>query len=270
VLIVWPPGQQAGRSGSAWHQRTAAVAQLRAAAAAYVASSSRSRSGSTKMSPRRALCAALTAAAALLSHPEPGQAAIPQHLVSSVPTFPNAAPIPFKYFSGYLEVAGPFEQNPYDKVKVRYELQMSMSGNASDPLVSWHQGGPGWSSVFGSWGEMGYFQLGGGHGDSNFVNDYSWNQRAHMLYIEGPVGSAHPIGFGSCWRNGALDFPCTWNDTSQAEMYARTLLEFFKHYPELHSNDYYISGESYGGRFIPNIANHILTSQADINLKVRN
>lgn len=27
------------------------------------------------------------------------------------------------------------------------------------------------------------------------------------------------------------------------------------------------TGESYGGRFIPNIANHILTTQADINLK---
>jgi carboxypeptidase C (cathepsin A) len=27
------------------------------------------------------------------------------------------------------------------------------------------------------------------------------------------------------------------------------------------------AGESYGGRFIPNIANHILTTQADINLK---
>ena len=64
-----------------------------------------------------------------------------------------------------------------------------------------------------------------------------------MLYIEGPVGSAHPIGFGSCYRNGELDFPCTWNDTSQAEMYTNTLVEFFKHYPELHANDYYISGE---------------------------
>ncbi len=168
--------------------------------------------------------------------------AIPAHLVDAVPTFPTTT-IPFKYYSGYLEVEGPFEQNPYDKVKVRYELQMSQSGNASDPLVSWHQGGPGWSSVFGSWGEMGYFQLGGGLGDSNFINEYSWNKRAHMLYIEGPVGSAHPIGFGSCYRNGELDFPCTWNDTSQAEMYTNTLVEFFKHYPELHANDYYISGE---------------------------
>ena len=188
--------------------------------------------------PRRCVCAALAVGTTLACT---AQAAIPAHRVSAVPGFPTS-PIPFEYYSGYLEVTGPFEQNPYDKVKVRYELQMSQSGNASDPLVSWHQGGPGWSSVFGSWGELGYFQLGGGLGDSNFVNAYSWNQRAHMLYIEGPVGSAHPIGFGSCFRNGQLDFPCTWNDTSQAEMYTHTLLEFFKHYPELHANDYYISG----------------------------
>ena len=95
---------------------------------------------------------------------------------------------------------------------------------------------------------MAYFQLGGGLGDGNFVNAYAWNQRAHMLYIDGPVGSAHPIGFSSCYRGGELAFPCSWNDTSQAEAYTRTLLEFLKHYPELQQNDYYISGESYGGR----------------------
>ena len=50
---------------------------------------------------------------------------------------------------------------------------------------------------------------------------------------------------------GAPDFPCVWNDTSQAEVYTHSLLEFFKHYPELKENDYYISGESYAGRFIP-------------------
>ena len=183
----------------------------------------------------------LAAAAPLLA-----RAAIPEHLVHSLPTFP--APIPFRMYSGYLEVDGPFVENPYDKIRVRYELHMSQSGNASDPLVSWHQGGPGWSSVFGSYGEMGYFQLGGGLGDGNFVNAYAWNQRAHMLYIDGPVGSAHPIGFSSCYRGGELAFPCSWNDTSQAEAYTRTLLEFLKHYPELQQNDYYISGESYGGR----------------------
>ena len=197
------------------------------------------------------------------------KAGIPEHLVAAVPTF--SGEIPFKFYSGYLTVSGPFEQNPYSKVKVRYELQMSQS-NASDPLVSWHQGGPGWSSVFGSWGEMGYFQLNAEGGGSNYINEFSWNGRAHMLYIEGPVGSEHPLGFGTCYKRSASGddvpaFPCEWDDTSQAEMYTHTLLEFYTHYPELKTNDYYISGESYGGRFIPNIANHILVSGADIPLK---
>ena len=197
------------------------------------------------------------------------KAGIPEHLVAAVPTF--SGEIPFKFYSGYLTVSGPFEQNPYSKVRVRYELQMSQS-NASDPLVSWHQGGPGWSSVFGSWGEMGYFQLNAEGGGSNYINEFSWNGRAHMLYIEGPVGSEHPLGFGTCYNRSASGedvpaFPCAWNDTSQAEMYTHTLLEFYTHYPELKTNDYYISGESYGGRFIPNIANHILVSGADIPLR---
>eukprot|EP01050_Picozoa_sp_SAG11_P025136 SAG11_NODE_5575_length_1519_cov_2.075352_3_plen_77_part_00 len=33
-----------------------------------------------------------------------------------------------------LTVEGPFEQNSYSKLKVRYELQMSQ-GSASDPVV---------------------------------------------------------------------------------------------------------------------------------------
>ena len=66
-------------------------------------------------------------------------------------------------------------------------------------------------------GELGYFNLGGGGGDGNFVNEYSWNTRAHMLVIDGPVGSAHPLGFGTCYNQSGLpDFPCRWNDTSQA------------------------------------------------------
>ena len=71
----------------------------------------------------------LAAAAPLLA-----RAAIPEHLVHSLPTFPT--PIPFRMYSGYLEVDGPFVENPYDKIRVRYELHMSQSGNASDPLVS--------------------------------------------------------------------------------------------------------------------------------------
>ena len=61
--------------------------------------------------------------------------------------------------SGYLEVNGPFVLSNYSKVKVRYSLQMSQNAT-TDPVVTWHQGGPGWSSSFGSWGELGYFNLG--------------------------------------------------------------------------------------------------------------
>jgi hypothetical protein len=101
----------------------------------------------------------LCVAAGLAVTWSPTLAAIPDDLVASVPTFPSSWP--FKYYSGYLTVPGPFEQAPYSKVKVRYELQMSQ-GSSADPLVSWHQGGPGWSSSFGSWGKLSTSAAGAG------------------------------------------------------------------------------------------------------------
>ena len=38
-------------------------------------------------------------------------------------------------------------------------LPTSQNDPASDPLVTWHQGGPGGSSMYGAYTEMGYFQV---------------------------------------------------------------------------------------------------------------
>ena len=177
-------------------------------------------------------------------------------LVEQVPGFPKTS---FDVYSGYLTVKGPFQQNDYDELSIHYQLDTSQ-GSSSDPVATWHQGGPGGSSLYGAYTEMGYFQV---SNSGPFVNPHAWNKRAHMLYLESPAGSSDPIGFSTCSKNGRVEDFCSWNDTSQAEAYAHTLLAFYEAFPEYKSNDLYLTGESYAGQYIPNIAYYITTNMAD-------
>ena len=83
-----------------------------------------------------------------------------------------------------------------------------------------------------------------------------------MLYLESPAGSNFEqagTGYSTCVIDGAAQKLCKWDDVSQAEAYGHTLQAFFKAFPELASNDLYLTGESYAGQYVPNIANWILT-----------
>lgn len=128
------------------------------------------------------------------------------------------------------------------------QLHTSQAGAAS-PLATWHQGGPGGSSIdVGLYTEMGYFQL----SDSGpYTNEYAWNKVAHMLYLESPAGSGQSSGYSSCLKGGS-QVPCQWDDVSQAEAYAHSLMAFHKAFPEFASNDLYLTGESYFGQYGPN------------------
>ena len=85
-----------------------------------------------------------------------------------------------------------------------------------------------------------------------------------MLYLDAPAGSNDPIGFSTCSEAGKggekVASICKWNDKTQAVAYAHTLLAFYKAFPEFAGNDLYLTGESYAGQYLPNIASTILTS----------
>merc|ERR1712070_282149 len=140
---------------------------------------------------------------------------------------------------------------------------------SSDPVLIWHQGGPGGSSItVGLYGEMGAFQIGDKeHG--NYINPYAWNKVANMLYLESPAGSGSSEGYSQCVKGGKA-VPCDWNDKTQAEAYAHTLQAFFKAFPEFAKNSFYLTGESYFGQYGPNIAHYLVNNEpfkSSINLK---
>jgi len=194
-----------------------------------------------------------------------------QDLITSLPGFPSADTWGFKAYSGFLDVPGPVPGG-CDSLKVHYQFHTSKRDSSKDPVVAWHQGGPGCSSItIGQYGEMGALLVGE---DGNYVNPNAWNNVANMLYLESPVGSDDfltegPNGYSECIRNGRAT-TAYYDDRSQAEAYAHTLTAFFKAFPEYADRDFFLTGESYFGQFGPNIAHFIVNNEpfaSDIRLR---
>lgn len=76
-------------------------------------------------------------------------------------------------------------------------------------------------------------------------NSLSWSQFGSVLYTDSPVGT----GFSYDSRGG----PVHMND-SQAAIDMMTLLDaYFEYFPELQNAPVWLTGESYGGNYVPNL-----------------
>ena len=167
-----------------------------------------------------------------------------------VPVMPGVAQMTFGLYSGHLPLA--------DGAKsIHYLLAESQSDRTKDPLVIWFNGGPGCSSMLAFLQEHGPYLL-----DDGAVtfreNPYSWNNEANVLYIEQPAG----VGYSTC--NETL-VDCSFNDTTDAEDNLQIVLAWFEKYPEYKEHDLYISGESYGGIYVPLLVDQIDTYNAAAN-----
>ncbi|KAJ8303416.1 hypothetical protein KUTeg_019812 [Tegillarca granosa] len=131
--------------------------------------------------------------------------------------------------------------------------QYSESSNnpSTDPVVLWMNGGPGCSSDLGLLTEHGPFTV-LRDGKTLVYNKYSWNQVANMLYLEAPAG----VGFSySDDKNYTTD-----DDLVSMDNYV-ALQNFFKKFPEYRKNDFYITGESYGGIYVPTLSARVVDDQ---------
>jgi len=139
--------------------------------------------------------------------------------------------------------------------------EISASNDLSIPVVLWLNGGPGSSSILGMLQEHGPLLVNATGGLMH--NPYAWTKQAHLLILESPGG----VGYSYCaaMKTGGS---CSNTDISTARAARAALQDFFKtKFPELRSNGFYITGESYAGVYIPTLTQEILQNAPEINIK---
>lgn len=100
--------------------------------------------------------------------------------------------------------------------------------------------------------------------DQNLVfNPYHWLQYTNLLFIDSPAGVGYSIN---------NDPTYVFNDKNTVKDNLDVLVDFFTNkFPEYLANPFYLSGESYAGKYIPDLAKAIysnnLISDLKINLK---
>ena len=165
--------------------------------------------------------------------------------------------LPSRMFSGLVDAGTKIEGNSTYHLHEHYFFVESEGDPLKDPLVIWTNGGPGASSMFGLFIELGPFYLDGASHYTQFAqktgipslfrNDHSWSKLANLLIINSPP----PVGYSYCdpvGPTGDGNSCGSWDDEQTAYHNAVYLESFFKRFPKFQKNDYYITGESYAGK----------------------
>jgi len=161
-------------------------------------------------------------------------------LKDEITYLPDAPNVDFKMFSGYINVA-PSRSLFY------WFVEKQDSVTSDTPVLLWTNGGPGCSGLGGFMSEQGPFRP-TEHGDSLVLNPYAWNKLAHMVFIEQPAGvgfSTAPTGYSN------------YTDATSAQDMHMFVKGFFQKFNNYQSNDFYITSESYGGHYMPTLAQSI-------------
>jgi vitellogenic carboxypeptidase-like protein len=120
------------------------------------------------------------------------------------------------------------------------------------------QGGPGATSMFGLFVEHGPFRI---HKSMKLsIRPYRWTKLANMLYIDNPVGT----GFSF---TGSGDGYSRNEDQVGRNLY-EALTQFYTMFPQYQAGDFYVTGESYGGKYVPAISYRIHLENPNATLKI--
>ncbi|XP_047312950.1 serine carboxypeptidase-like [Impatiens glandulifera] len=160
------------------------------------------------------------------------------------------------HYAGYYRL-------PHSKdARMFYYFFESRNNKRSDPVVIWLSGGPGYSSSIALFYENGPYHI----TNNNYLiwNDYGWDQVSNMIYVDQPTGTG--FSYSSDKSDIRVDQEGVSNDLYDF------LQAFFAEHLQYLRNDFYITGESYAGHYIPVLASRIHSGNINgdgalINLK---
>ncbi|TVU09861.1 hypothetical protein EJB05_43358, partial [Eragrostis curvula] len=180
-----------------------------------------------------------------------------------VAALPGQPPgVNFAQHAGYVRVDEDHRRELF------YYFVESAHDAASKPLLLWLNGGPGCSSLgFGAMMELGPFRVNpDGDGKTLSRNKHAWNNLANVIFLESPAG----VGFSVSWN---MEDYINVGDQRTAEDTYVFLVKWLERFPEYKGRDIYVTGESYGGHYVPELAtvitamNGVPGQQTRINLR---
>ncbi|XP_064617253.1 probable serine carboxypeptidase CPVL isoform X2 [Liolophura sinensis] len=157
-----------------------------------------------------------------------------------------------KSYSGYLTVNKTYNSNLF------FWFFPAQKDPMNAPVLLWLQGGPGGSSLFGLFVEHGPFFV---DADTNLhPRNITWNSKYSMLYIDNPAGT----GFSFTDNDAGY---ATNEEEVGRDLYS-ALTQFFQIYNEYQANDFYVTGESYAGKYVPAISYTIHMNNPGAKVKI--
>ncbi|KAJ0488208.1 putative carboxypeptidase D [Helianthus annuus] len=162
--------------------------------------------------------------------------------ITALPGQPDVA---FSQFSGYITV-----HKKQGRALFYWLVEAATPNPLLKPLVLWLNGGPGCSSIaYGASEEIGPFRI-NKNASSLSLNQYSWNKEANILFLESPAG----VGFS--YTNTSSNLKDS-GDKRTASDALKFLKRWMSRFPQYKYREFYISGESYAGHYVPQLAQKI-------------
>eukprot|EP01090_Pellita_catalonica_P014546 TRINITY_DN3741_c0_g1_i1.p1 TRINITY_DN3741_c0_g1~~TRINITY_DN3741_c0_g1_i1.p1 ORF type:complete len:455 (-),score=75.13 TRINITY_DN3741_c0_g1_i1:33-1397(-) len=124
----------------------------------------------------------------------------------------------------------------------------AQDGNTSAPVLLWLQGGPGGSSMFGLFSENGPFSV-SDDAEHLIPRKINWNEHYNLIYIDNPVGTG--------WSFTSSDSGFVTDEIEVGYDLYSALSQFFTIFDNYQPNDFYVTGESYAGKYVPAVAHRI-------------
>jgi len=147
---------------------------------------------------------------------------------------------------GYIDVG---------RGEIFYWFFRARNEQKTTPVLLWLTGGPGCSSAIALFYENGPYHVNEG-GSALRKNPYSWNEKAHIIFVDQPVGT----GFSTA-KNYVV------NEEQVSHDMMIFLEKFMDKHHDIKNNSFFISGESYAGHYIPAVGAYIARHSEKIKLK---
>ncbi|KAF8188264.1 serine carboxypeptidase [Mycena galopus ATCC 62051] len=149
-----------------------------------------------------------------------------------------------KAYTGYIDI---------EARHIFFYFFESRSNPDADDVIFWTNGGPGCSSSLGLFMELGPCRVIDANGPS--FHPESWNTNANIFFVDQPIG----VGFSYA------DYGESVGTTEEgAKDIAAFIFVFFEHFTKFKGRSFHITGESYGGRYVPVFAAEVYDQNAKL------